>query len=196
MSDRVARATNPASPDQVAEVIRGRRSVANFRPERPDVALIRAAVEAARWAPNHHLTNPWRFYILGEQTRAAVIALNTSLVEARRGESAAAAKDKRWRKVPGWLVVTCRKSDDELVAREDYAATACAIQNLMLYLHSAGVATKWTTGAVTRADDFYRICDLDATQEYCAGLLWYGYAAKPARPTPRHAVDDILFQRN
>lgn len=195
MTDQAAHERSEVSPQQVAQLIRGRRSVDRFAPELPDVAIVHAAVETARWAPNHRLTNPWRFYLLGARTRAAVIELNTALVARQRGDAAAAAKDKRWRGVPGWLVVTCRHDADELVSRENYAATACAVQNLMLYLHSAGVASKWTTGAVTRAQQFYEICALDAEQEYCAGLIWYGYAQRSPR-TQRQPVDDILYQRN
>lgn len=195
MSDRAAHEPSDVSPQQAAQLIRGRRSVDRFAPELPDAAIVRAAVETARWAPNHRLTNPWRFYLLGAQTRAAVIDLNTSLVAQQRGDAAAAAKDKRWRGVPGWLVVTCRHDADERVAREDYAATACAVQNLMLYLHSAGVASKWTTGAVTRAARFGEICALETQREYCAGLIWYGYAQRSPR-SQRQPVDDILYQRN
>lgn len=193
MSDRAALTASPVTPDQAAEFMRGRRSVVRFEPELPAAEILRAAVEVARWAPNHRLTNPWRFYVLGPQGRDRVIALNTALVAQSRGEEQAADKDKRWRAVPGWLVVTCRDDGNEITAREDYAATACATQNLMLYLHSAGVATKWTTGAVTRSPTFFDACGIQiADGEYCAGLLWYGY---PARDTQsrRAPVDDILL---
>jgi len=194
MADRAVLAASPVTPEQTAELIRGRRSVDRFEPQCPPADLIHAAVAAARWAPNHHLTNPWRFYLLGGQTREAVIRLNTALVAEKRGAEAAAVKDRRWRAVPGWLLVTCHEDDDDLRAREDYAATACAIQNLMLYLHSAGVASKWTTGAVTRHADFLPACGVDDMQEYCVGLIWYGYAVRSPR-TSRHAVADVLFTR-
>lgn len=195
MSDRAEHAPSPVSAEQAGALIRGRRSVVQFQPELPDPDILRAAVEAARWAPNHHLTNPWRFYVLGPQARDAVITLNTELVAQKRGAAQAEAKDKRWRNVPGWLVVTCRKNDDEVTAREDYAATACAIQNLMLYLHSAGVASKWTTGAVTRETGFYEACAIDPEAEYCVGLIWYGYAQQAPR-SQRRAVDEILAFRD
>lgn len=195
MNDTVQYTPSPVTPQQARELIRGRRSVVRFEPELPDTGILQAAVETARWAPNHHLTNPWRFYLLGPETRDKVIALNTALVAEKRGEDQARAKDRRWRSVPGWLVVTCRRSDDEITAREDYAATACAVQNLMLYLHSAGVASKWTTGAVTREPAFYRACALDPEQEYCAALIWYGYPRQAPR-SRRRPVEDILRHRD
>lgn len=193
MTDRAGLAASPVTPEQAAELMRGRRSVVRFEPELPAAELIRNAVEVARWAPNHRLTNPWRFYVLGPQARDRLISLNTSMVAQQRGAAQAQSKDQRWRAVPGWLVVTCRSDGDEITAHENYAATACATQNLMLYLHSAGVASKWTTGAVTRVPEFFDTCGIDAAaNEYCAGLLWYGYPAQ--QPQSRRApVDDILF---
>jgi len=62
----------------------------------------------------------------------------------------------------------------------------------MLYLHSAGVASKWTTGAVTRAPGFFDACGIAPEDEYCAGLIWYGYPKRAPRSL-RAPVDDILF---
>lgn len=192
MSDDAQYVASPVTPNEAAELIRGRRSTVQFESERPSSDIMRAAVEVARWAPNHRLTNPWRFYILGPTAKDRVIALNTSIVAEKSGAAQAEAKDKRWRAVPGWLVVTCQKDDDELTAQENYAATACATQNLMLYLHSADVASKWTTGAVTRAHGFFDACGIQPDNEYCTGLIWYGYPAQQPR-TRRVPVDDILF---
>lgn len=192
MSDSASYTPSPVTPDQIVELIRGRRSVVQFEQELPDPEIIRDAVEVARWAPNHRLTNPWRFHVLGPVSKDRVISLNTSMVVEKRGDSQAQAKDKRWRAVPGWLVVTCKDDADDLTARENYAATACAIQNLMLYLHSAGLASKWTTGAVTRAPDFFEACGIEPDNEYCVGLIWYGYPAQESH-SKRAPVDDILL---
>ena len=77
--------------------------------------------------------------------------------------------------VPGWLVVTCDRSDDELRQREDYASCCCAIQNLMLYLWKAGVGSKWTTGPITRDSRFFEIIGVDEEEAFVVGMLWFGY---------------------
>lgn len=186
----------PVSPADAAALLRGRRSVSRFAPGLPSAKLIEAAVDAARWAPNHHLTEPWRFYRLGPEAVAAVIALNTELVAAARDPQVAAAKQRRWSEVPGWLVLTCRQcNDDPLRAREDYAACACAAQNFMLHLWSNGVASKWTTGAVTREARFYRLLELDPEMEEVVALFWYGWPAHEPRMR-RKPVEEILFVRD
>lgn len=194
MTDSARLTPSPITPAQAAELIRGRRSVDQFTEERPDDSIIRAAVDVARWAPNHHLTQPWRFYLLGPESRDAIIALNGRLVAARKSEEVAEAKRKRWQAVPGWLTMTCAINGDPVTAREDHAACACAIQNLMLYLHSAGVASKWISGEATQHADLLPLLDIDPAREYCLGLLWYGYPKRKPR-SQRADLGEILDTR-
>lgn len=170
-----AGAVRCAAAQTVASVIRSRRSINRFQPQAPPREIIRQALELARWAPNHHLTEPWHFYLLGPKTIQAVVELNAELTAAAKGLQAGEAKRRRWAAIPGWLVVTCDCSTDALRAREDYAACACAIHNFSLYLCSEGVGVKWTTGAVTRERRFYDLLWIDPELETVVGLLWYGY---------------------
>ncbi|MFT4562006.1 MAG: nitroreductase [Gammaproteobacteria bacterium] len=159
----------------VAKLLRERRTVHEFTPERVNDSLITDAIELARWAPNHHRTEPWHFYVLDHKSGMRVANLNGEIVHAAKGEKIAAIKRKRWSEMPGWLVVSCVTSDDEIRAREDYAACACAIQNMSLYLWEQGIGMKWTTGAITRDARFFDIVGMDFEHEYVVGLLWYGY---------------------
>lgn len=183
--------SNDQSPAVLAELVRGRRSVDAYQPELPPRQLLLEAIELARWAPNHHLTEPWQFYLCGAETRAAIIELNSEIVAAARGEQAAAQKRERWSAIPGFLVVSCAISEDPLRAREDYAACACAVQNLMLSLWSHGIGSKWTTGAVTRDPRFYDLTWIDPEQETVVGLIWYGYPAQLPDST-RRPVQSIM----
>jgi len=162
-------------PERAAALLKGRRTINRFKRGRPPRSVMIEALELARWAPNHHLTEPWHFYLLGEQTRSAVIDLNTELVRAAKGGEAAQAKHRRWSGVPGFLAVSCDHGSDEIQAWEDYAACACAIHNLSLYLWSQGIGVKWTTGAVIRDERFYDLLWIDPDIETVIGLIWYGY---------------------
>ena len=167
-----------SAAETVARVIAGRRSINQFQPEAPPREIVQRGLELARWAPNHHLTEPWHFYFLGPETKQAVVELNAELASAANGPQSGEAKRRRWAAIPGWLVVTCDQSTDALRAREDYAACACAIHNLALYLWSEGIGVKWTTGAVTREHRFYDLLWIDPELETLVGLLWYGYPAE------------------
>lgn len=171
-----------------------RRTISSFKSDAiPPRELIDQALEAARWAPNHRFTEPWRFYLLGPETAAAIVDLNTELVRAKSGDETAERKRKKWSAVPGWLAVTCVNNDDPLTAQEDYAACACAIQNIQLSLWEQGVGVKWTTGAVTRDARFYDTLWIDPAQETVVGLLWYGYPAE-VPVSRRKPVSEMLIE--
>ena len=171
----------------LAERIRSRRTTKLYLKQAVDRKLIREAIEVARWAPNHHLTEPWHFYILGEQKIADVVELTRTVVTEKKGPEVGDFKARAHREIPGWLVVTCAKSADELQQLEDYASCACAIQNLMLYLSEAGVATKWATGPVTRDQRFYDSLGIDSKKAMVVGIIWYGYP----KITPQQSRKDV-----
>lgn len=177
--------------DAVARLLLSRRTIHLFEPEQPQEEIVLRGLDLARWAPNHRLTEPWRFHLLGPETAAAIVELNAELVEAVRGAAAAEAKRARWAAIPGWLVVTCAVTDDPIRAREDYAACCCAVQNFQLYLWSAGLGVKWTTGAVTREPRFYDLLDLNPERESVVGMLWFGYA-EVVPEVQRTPLDDVL----
>ena len=113
-----------------------------------------------------------------------------AIVAAKKGDKAADFKRHCWSEKPGWLVVTCQRSKDELVQQEDYAACCAAIQNLSLYLWKAGIGTKWTTGDITRHADFCDIVGFDPDAQFVVGLIWYGYP-KLTPTQSRKAVSSI-----
>ena len=145
------------------------------------------AIEVARWAPNHHLTEPWHFYVLGDDAIRKSIELTRIVVTERKGKEIGDFKAKDAATRPGWLLVTCKRSDDELTQQEDYASVSCAIQNLMLYLSEAGVATKWATGPITRDSRYYEALGIDEGNEFIVGLIWYGYP----KVTPTQQRKDV-----
>ncbi len=171
----------------LGERIRGRRTVAQFLKQPVARKLILEAIEVARWAPNHHVTEPWHFYLLGKESVARAVELTRTIVAENRNEKLADFKAAAAAERPGWLVVTCRRSDDELREREDYASCCCAIQNLMLYLSEAGVASKWSTGAITRDARFFELLGVDPAQAFIVGLVFYGYP----RITPGQKRRDV-----
>ncbi|WP_018719187.1 nitroreductase family protein [Arhodomonas aquaeolei] len=169
------RAADAATPEQAAELLRTRRTINRFRQEPPPREAVLRALDLARWAPNHHLTEPWHFYLIGEETRRGIIDLNTEMLTATKGAEAAEGKRRNWEAKPGWLAVSCDHSSDELQAWEDYAACACAIHNIALSLWSEGIGMKWSTGPVIRDARFYDLLWIDPDIEMVIALIWYGY---------------------
>lgn len=181
------------TPDlrEIEELIKGRRTINLYLQTPVPDALVRNAIEAATWAPNHHVTEPWRFYMLGPETIERCLDLCSDIVRDKKGEKPARLKRESWSEKPGWLVVTCQRSDDELRQQEDYGACCAAVQNLALYLWQADVGTKWTTGAITRDPRFADIIGFDPDEAFVVGLIWYGYP-KLTPTQARKPLDDVL----
>mmetsp|Transcript_20064 Transcript_20064/g.34530 ORF Transcript_20064/g.34530 Transcript_20064/m.34530 type:complete len:256 (-) Transcript_20064:305-1072(-) len=185
-----------------------RRTINDFEPNLPShwERALERAIEAAIYAPNHKRTEPWRFYLLGRQSIERVCRHNSETVTAKKGEAAGAKKFDRWMAMPGWLVVTCVKTDDgdedkssmedpAGVGREDYAAVCCAVQNLCLSLQSQGLGTKWTTGPVNFSEGFADAVGFDYEEEYTVGTIWFGTPAdRPNPPKKKMGLDEVLVK--
>lgn len=178
---------------EFGEVLRGRRTIELFLQTPVPEALIREAIEVATWAPNHHVTEPWSFYLLGKEAVGECLDLCRDIVAAKKNAKAGEFKAKSWSEKPGWLVISCRKSDDELTQQEDYAACCAATQNLLLYLWKAGVGSKWTTGDITRDARFFDIIGANAGEEFVVGLIWLGYP-KLTPTQARKGLDEVIHE--
>lgn len=137
------------APDEIFQ----RRSIKQFtnRPVQRDE--IEDLLEAAVQAPNHRMTEPWRFYVLGPEARRGYGAA-LGARKARRVEDPEAAKavtekvTEQHGTLPAMLAVATVLDDDPEIREEDYAATWMAMQNLCLAAHEMGLGTHIKTGAV------------------------------------------------
>lgn len=185
----------------VHEALRSRRTVHRFRPEAVPDDVVGRALEAARWAPNHKLTNPWRFYWLGPKARVSIGQIAARLVE----ESSRTSRDEdpkiramcenaesKTQDSPVLIAVSSRRLDDDAFReREDFAATACAIQNMQLSFWADEVGAKWSTGAVTRDPRIYPILGADEAIERIVGFVKAGYP-EHVPTVPRKELESVV----
>ena len=160
---------------EFAEALCSRRTIEVFVQTQVPAKLVNEAIEVAIWAPNHHVTEPWHFYRIGEETKQRCLDLCSEIVSAKKGKKAADFKCRRWSEKPGWMVVTCKRSSNEVLQLEDYAACCIAVHNFILYLWKAGIGSKWTSGDIIRDPRFFEIIGINADEEFVVGLIWYGY---------------------
>ncbi len=138
---------------RITDVIAARRSIKRFTPRPVTREEIEELVAAAGLAPNHRLTQPWRFYVLGPEARFAY-GLVLGARKARKvadPEKAVALRDTvaaEHRALPAMLAVAVVSADDAEVREEDYAATMMGIENLMLTAVGMGLGTHIKTGGV------------------------------------------------
>jgi len=124
---------------ELEQAVRTRRTHKAYGPEPVDPATLAELLELARWAPNHHLTNPWRFRVIGPRSLAAL--------KDAAGPEAAGKLDR----APTLVAVSVVHGGDPVQQEEDLCATACAAYIVLLAAHGRGLAGYWRTPAVLRS---------------------------------------------
>lgn len=164
----------------------------------PEGALQRA-LEAAIRAPNHKLTNPWRFTLMGPRTRHAITELAVTLKSKGKAPSEPGEQERqqkirtKFNNPPEILAVSQVIAKDEFRRREDYGACACAIQNIMLSLASEGIGTKWSSGDITSHAETYELLGVDPETEEIIGFVWIGYP-ESSPETGRKPLSEVCRQ--
>lgn len=174
---------------EAIEVMRTRRTVSAFAPEPPPLAAIERAIEAATWAPNHHLTEPWRFHVLvGTARDDLAAAIGDTLPTDRDTPEERASVAKKILRAPVLVVVTqVGSAGDPVRDLEDYAACACATQNLLLSAHSEGLAGKWSTGKLAHSAGARQYLGLK-DEDRIVGYVYLGFAAGTVASEPRRSA--------
>ena len=168
----------------VEKAIRTRRTHKAYGPDPVDPALLRELLELARWAPNHHLTNPWRFRVLGPRTREALMVL------AEEQTPGAAVKLRR---APTLVAVTALRGGDEAQDREDLLATAVAAYIVLLGAHARGLAAYWRTVPLLEEAGARELLGIPDS-EVPVGLLYLGDPVQEQRVPERAAVEDYVLE--
>jgi nitroreductase len=164
---------------EIEEAVRTRRTHKVYGPEPVDRSTLESLFELARWAPNHHLTNPWRFRVLGP---AALAALK---------EAAGPLDGAKLDRAPTLIVVSAVQVDDDPAqAQEDRDATAVAAYLVLLGAHARGLAGYWRTPGVLRTPQGREAVGMDEN-EAVLGLLHLGPTRQEQRVPDRAPVDAI-----
>jgi nitroreductase len=168
----------------VDDAIRTRRTHKVYRPDPVPREQLDQLFELARWAPNHHLTNPWRFRVLGPRSRERLMEL---------AEAAQPGSAVKLRRAPTLVAVSAQTTGDEAQDREDLYATAVAAYIVLLGAHARGLAGYWRTPGLLRAEEGQAAVGLPPTERF-VGLLHLGHPRqeRPAPPRP-DSGETIVF---
>ncbi len=182
---------NPLEDKNVdlAELIRSRRSIGLFNDAPVPLELVHELLESAVYAPNHRLTEPWRFVVLTGAGRERYAEIRRDMVldfmkgqgEAER-KQAAEGTYRKFMNVPLYLLVVMRKQANAELDEEDYAACCCVIQNFLLLAWERGLGRPGRRSRTIRA--CANIWGLSET-ERVVGIVHVGYSAEEERTGQR-----------
>jgi nitroreductase len=157
----------------VETAIRTRRTHKAFEPEPLPREILDELLDLARWAPNHHLTAPWRFRVVGPHA--------LERLKRAAGPESAPKLDR----APTLVVSSCVLSGDPIQDEEDLHATAVASYIVLLAAHARGLAGYWRTPDVLRTEQGRAAVGLPERERFVA-LLHLGLPkqeqAAPERP--------------
>ncbi|MGB1582228.1 MAG: nitroreductase family protein [Solirubrobacterales bacterium] len=179
---------------ELFEAIESRRTVKAFEQSPLAHDELEALFDAARWAPNHKLTQPWRFRVLGSNTRAALKAVAAKVAASGAPDGSdpdliGAVAAKKLDRAPTLVTVSSVRNPDPVLDAEDYAATAVAAYIVLLAAHARGFAGYWRTPEVLRDGEGISAVGIGADEEVL-GLLYLGRPLGELPPQTERAGTD------
>jgi nitroreductase len=162
------------------QAIRTRRTHKAYAPEPVDRAALDELLELARWAPNHNLTNPWRFRVVGPEALEA-------LKQAAGPESA-----PKLDRAPTLVAVSATQSGtDPVQDEEDLHAAAVATYIVLLAAHDRGLAGYWRTPGVLRTPEGRQALGIP-DGERTLGLIYLGHPCQDKQPPAREPSEKYV----
>lgn len=178
----------------VLAAIRDRRSIGKCSDEVPDRELIQQVIEAGTWAPNHHLTEPWRFIVLSGDAR---VGLGDAMGEAaaqqaatpEAGEAARVKAVGKPLRAP-YIVAVYAEPDPSSPEIEEIASGAAAAQNMLLAAHALGLAAIWRSGKLIYSPEVRRYLQMP-DHAVMLGVIYLGFPAMEPPKRERKPIEDV-----
>ena len=174
--------------DSFAALARSRRTSLLIDRERPvNSAIIDELCALAAWAPNHKKTWPWKFAEFTDAGRARLgETMAADMVDAEFGDDTKREKTRtKYMRAPSILVVGCEPHTNEMLHQENRDAVAAAIQNVLLGATALGLASFWSTPALTYPPQVLQLCGFEQ-EDRGIGVLYLGWpvgeCSAPERP--------------
>jgi len=163
---------------ELDEAVRTRRTHKVYGAEPVDRATLDELFELARWAPNHHLTAPWRFRVLGPEAR-------------ERLKACAGPEGKKLDRAPTLIVASVVQTGEPEQDEEDLCSAASAIYIVLLAAHARGLANYWRTPGVLRTAAGCASVGLGDDERFL-GLIHLGPKRQEQPPPERPDLHDFV----
>jgi nitroreductase len=175
------------------EIITGRRSTkpSLMNGKKIDEASVHHLLELADWAPTHGRTEPWRFIVYTGESLQQFCVQHAGLYQAHTDEDKFTTAKyqgiiQQAEKVSHLVLVYMKRQPTQKIPLvEEIAATAAAIEHILLGAQALGIAVLWSTGGMTHHESMKKMLAL-ADDDLIMGLLYLGYTDEPATEGKRN----------
>lgn len=167
---------------EITDVIKARRTIypKDFTDRKVHRELVEKILNNALWAPNHGMTQPWRFKVFQNDALADLSEKLSSIYkEITPADKFLQRKfeNNQLRPLQSSVVVAvCMESGSnaKIPEMEELAAVSCAVQNMGLTATAYGLGSFWSTGKVVYSEALHTYLGLPENGK-CLGLLYFGY---------------------
>ena len=171
----------------VFQAILSRRDCRQFENKVISKTVLQNLLYAASWAPNHKLTEPWRFWVI-ESKNEFIEVMAQGFKKLGNHKKAQKIQDTFYQ-IPLFMAIAYQKEDDSILSQENLITTSCAIQNLLLAAQEQGIYAHWSSGEILNVlSAFLQVPD---NQELIA-LLHMGYANPNTSKMKRTSVKKFV----
>jgi len=181
---------------ELARIVKERRTVHQFESKEVELSLIRELLDTSVWAPNHRLTQPWRFVSVKGKGRSRIAEIARKNVEKRESDPAKREEIgqkfyNRFMNVPVILVVVQKEKPNLAVREDDFAAICCLIQNFSLLAWEQWLGLVWESYPLLTQAEFRETLGIGPGERAVASLH-IGYPAKVPPAQPRTPASELL----
>ena len=183
--------------DNIDRLIRGRRSTKPrlYNGKKIEDKIVWQILENANWAPNHGLTQPWRYKVFTKSGLEKLANFQAELY--KKITSLEKFKPEKYERMKSNLlksshvVAICmkRQISEKILEIEEIEAVACSVQNMALTASAYGICSFWGSGGITYTEELKEFLGLSA-KDRCLGYLYLGYSDNPTMKSRREPIQD------
>ena len=181
--------------DKLNKLMHERRSTKprGFNGKRIDDRVVWQILENANWAPNHGLTQPWKYKVFTNKGLNRLANFQADLYRKLTPESK--FKPEKYERMKAnilkssHVVVICmeRQKSEKIPEIEEIEAVACSVQNMALTAAGYQICSFWGSGGVTYTDELKEFLNL-SKKDKCLGYLYLGYSDNPTTKSRRDPI--------
>ena len=183
--------------DRLNELIKSRRSTKPrlFNGSEIDDSIVWQILENSNWAPNHGLTQPWRYKVFTGSGLEKLANFQANLYQEITSEEK--FKLEKYERMlanilkSSHVIVICmeRQRSGKIPELEEIEAVACSVQNMALTAAAYQICSFWGSGGVTYTQELKDFLGLEE-QDKCLGYLYLGYSDSPTTKSRRDPIQE------
>jgi len=183
---------------EVNRLMEERRSVfpKNYTGAKVDDQIVKQMLQNANWAPNHKLTEPWRFMVFTGEGLKRLAEFQAQCYKEVTTAKGSFAEDK----YQGLLVkpmesshiisVGMKRDEKKSIPEiEEIGAVFCAVENMYLTATAYGIGCYLSTGGITFFEEAKPFFDL-GKEDKLLGFLHIGMPRDPSPAGRRKPIEE------